>query len=288
MSKPIIFQSQNNIRVSNQIALIESLKDGPKSITNLAKEMSLSYTALVKIIDELSSNGLLYVTQDLSCKKRKNAKGRKPVLVSLNSKEGVVCAIDLSRRDISICLADLSNRIIVRDSLEDVAIITSKTLDRVVQKVKKLLALPEAEGLPLLSICISSPGKIDKTTGAYIYAPKIANAEQVNLPSFLKSHFGVDVYIYNDVNLGLVGEKSFGCIPKDAQDVLFAFCDMTSGSGLMLNGQLYEGFNGFAGEFAHYHSVDELSKKSRSGKLYTVGEIYLDIKESIEIGRAHV
>lgn len=284
----IVFQRQNNIRVSNQIFLIESLKDGPKAITSLANEMAISYTAVVKIITELIENGLVKVVPDPAEKvKRKNVKGRKPVLVELNKNEGVVCAIDLSRRDISLCLADVSNHIIVRGVIENVVIITQKVLERIVVQIKKLLADPLVQGLPLLSICISSPGKIDKETNNYIYAPKIENAEKVNLPNFFSAYFPVDVYVYNDVNLGCVGEKYFGCIPKDAKDVFFVFCDMTSGSGLILNGQLYEGFNGFAGEFSHFHAIDDYSKASHSGQVFTVGNIFADIQEQVQRNPDH-
>lgn len=281
-NNPIIFQRQNNIRVSNQIVLIESLKDGPKAITALANDMAISYTAAVKIIGELIDNGLVKAVPDPDSKvKRKNVKGRKPVLVELNSQEGVVCAIDLSRRDISLCLADLSNHILVRDTIENVVIITQRVLEKIAALIQKLLSNPLVKGMPLLSICISSPGKIDKETNNYLYAPKIENAQKVNLPKFFNQYFPVDVYVYNDVNLGCVGEKYFGCIPKDAKHVFFVFCDMTTGSGLILNGQLYEGFNGFAGEFSHCHAIDDCSKSSRSGRLFAVGDIYADIAEQV-------
>ena len=49
-----IYYEQNNIRVSNQLKIINELKDGPRSMTDLSVKLSLSFTAISKIVNELN------------------------------------------------------------------------------------------------------------------------------------------------------------------------------------------------------------------------------------------
>jgi predicted NBD/HSP70 family sugar kinase len=273
----IAWDNQNNIRVSNQIAVVEALKEGPKSCSELANSLGLSNTAIKKIVVELLNNKLISYDRSKDDTAPSKKKGRKPIPFCLNKNKGLVAAIDLSGRDMSLCLANLGNEILVRSFVKDVLYIDEKVLLRIVDCLRDMLNDKKVKGMSLLTICISSPGKIDKATGGYFYAPRIIDYKNINLPKFFSKYFNVDTYVYKDTNLGCVGEKRFGVIPNDAKNVYFAFVDITSGSSLIIDGKLYEGSNGFAGELSDYRPVDGPSKESRNGKFYTITEIFADI-----------
>ena len=59
MGKAAILQNQTNIRIYNQVRIIELFKEGPKSCSDLAKILNLSNTAVERIVDELASNNIV-------------------------------------------------------------------------------------------------------------------------------------------------------------------------------------------------------------------------------------
>lgn len=242
--------------------------------------MGLSFTSTSRIISEIYKSGLISMAgkQD----NPKGVRGRKADFVQLNQKAGVVCAIDLAGLDIRVALSDLSNRILVEGRIPHVRFIDETVLEQVVATIKTLLSSKEVAGIPLLCICISSQGKINKNTYDYYYVRRIKDYEKLNLKTFFQKYFPVDVYVYNDIHIGCVGEKMYGIVPKDAHNILFAFLDEAAGFALILDDRLYEGTHGFAGEAESYNPVDEISSDPHRCTFYAVSQIYLDVKKAVE------
>lgn len=274
------FQSPSNIRVANQLRLVSLLLDGPASISDLAKKMGVAFTSVVRIVNEVTKSGIATATQTI--KEPKGKRGPKPVYVKLNEEIGVICAIDMAGMDTVIALGDISNHIVVTDRIKNVDRINEDLLKEITLRIKKLLASPAVKGRPLLGICISCNGKIDKDTNAFYYVLRVDDYEHLNLRDYFRSCFNVDVNVFNDVHLGLVGEKMFGVIPNDSQDVLFAFLDEAVGFSLILNGDLYGGAHGFAGEAADIKPIDEFSKNKLVISFSDVQDIRSNIKKAIK------
>ncbi len=294
MNRPekVVFENQNNFRVLNQIRLVAELQKGPQSFTALAEKLSLSITAIAKIVKELCESGLSnLVSSDPYVPKKA---GRRPNYVALNMETGLIAAIDLSNRDISIALAELNHTILLQDVLEGQDLITRDSLQEIADKLRALLSSKEAAGRPLLGICISSPGKLDPE-GNYIFAHRIVDYEHMNLKRYFSDLFAVDVDVYHDVKLGCIGERVFGAIPKEARNIFFAYIDNEAGSSLFLNGHLYDGAHGLAGEVNDINPIDEISSASTQGTFATLEDIRADIKKQLKDvpshpfkGKAHI
>ena len=280
----IVFENQNNFRVLNQIRLVAELQKGPQTFANLAERLDLSITAIVKIVKELRRNGLVKLTSAGPSIQKKA--GRRPTFVSLDTSVGLVAAIDFSSRDLLIALSELNSKVLVQDVIEDQNIINADTIALVVEKLKGLLASKEAGGRPLVGICISSPGKMDPE-GNYIFVHRIEDYQHVNLKRSFSEIFHVDVDVYHDVNLGCVGERVFGSIPKEARNILFAYIDNEAGSSLFLNGRLYGGSHGLAGEVNDIKPIDEVSRSSNQGQFSTLEDIRNDIHEQLKNVPSH-
>lgn len=266
-----LLKNSNNLRVVNQLMVIDALRKKPQSCADMARSLSLSNVALKHITDELCAEGIIV---SYAVKNSGGARGRRPNLYSLNDKLGVLCAIDLSGRDLKVAVASVDGSIIVRDAVRNILLIDQKALSEVAALVQKLLLSPQVAGRKLLAICISTPGEFDRETFDFIYAPRIIDYRNVNLKRYFEKNFHVEVNIYHDVTLGLVGEKEFGAIPKNANHVYFVYLDYVGGSSLLLNGKVYEGARGHAGEPASYHSIDALSEEQYSGRFSTIYDVY--------------
>ncbi len=271
-----LFKTPSNLRVANQRSVMEAIRVRPSSCSELSESLGLSNPALKNITDELLKEGL--ILQFAPASEKKKSRGRAKTIYGINDGVGVFAAADLSGRDLSVCIGDANNRILARDEVKNVLLIDNDALEQVAAKIEGLLKSPAVNGKKLLGVCISSPGKIDQQTSFFIAAPRFVNYRQVNLKEFFESRLHVPVEVHNDIDMGLVGEARFGSIPKEARNVYFAFIDITSGSSLMIDGHMYRGSNGYAGEMPNINPVDEVSATCND-RFFTLTDLYLKIKE---------
>ncbi len=98
-----------------------------------------------------------------------------------------------------------------------------------------------------LGMCI--PGQVDLREQQVNYAPNLEwrNVELASIPS---PTWTWPCHFENDVKLGTYGEYTHGAA-KGARNVLGIFVGTGVGGGLIINGELYGGFNGNAGEIGH-------------------------------------
>jgi len=94
-----------------------------------------------------------------------------------------------------------------------------------------------------------APGPVDSKKGVVFNTPNLGFVDYP-LKSKLENSFNVPVYIANDVNAGLYGELHFGAA-KGMSNVLAISPGTGVGGAVIINGALYVGANGSAGEFGH-------------------------------------
>lgn len=98
-------------------------------------------------------------------------------------------------------------------------------------------------------IGIGAPGAVDPETGKVIFAPNLV-WEDVPLKKELEKHLGLPVFVENDGNICTLGvyETELQSKPRHMVGI---FLGTGIGAGLILNGQLFSGFNRTAGEIGH-------------------------------------
>jgi predicted NBD/HSP70 family sugar kinase len=91
--------------------------------------------------------------------------------------------------------------------------------------------------------------------GVLIFAPNL-HWHNVPLRDIFSASTGLKVFIENDANAAALAEHLFG-EAKDLRDFIFVFAGVGLGGGLFLNGQLYRGKGGYAGEIGHTSIIAE-------------------------------
>ena len=99
------------------------------------------------------------------------------------------------------------------------------------------------------AVSVGAPGPIDRSRGIVEEAPNLG-WRRVPLRSELRQLLRVPVFVENDVNVGLVGEHALGA-GRGAKNVVGIFIGTGIGGALILDGKLYEGSRGGAGEIGH-------------------------------------
>ena len=100
------------------------------------------------------------------------------------------------------------------------------------------------------AIGISSGGPLDSERGVIMSPPNLPGWDNVEISSMLEGHYGVKARLLNDANACAVAEWKFGA-GKGTKNMVFLTFGTGLGAGLILDGGLYNGTNGNAGEVGH-------------------------------------
>ncbi|OQA49631.1 MAG: N-acetylglucosamine repressor [Firmicutes bacterium ADurb.Bin300] len=103
-------------------------------------------------------------------------------------------------------------------------------------------------------IGISVPGLTDSEKGIWIFSP-FSGIKDLNLRERLGERYNIPIYAENDVNSCALAEKRFG-VCKDEQNFMWITISYGIGGSFVINGSLFKGTNGNAGEIGHI-VVDE-------------------------------
>lgn len=100
------------------------------------------------------------------------------------------------------------------------------------------------------SIGISCGGPLDTKRGLILSPPNLPGWDEIPIVDILKDRFKKDVFIENDANACAVAEWKFGA-GRGCNNMIFLTFGTGLGAGLILNGRLYRGASGMAGEVGH-------------------------------------
>ncbi len=134
----------------------------------------------------------------------------------------------------------------------------------IVESVFQVLEDGKVDLEQVRTIGVGCPGIIDSKEGTVISSPNIGFLKNYSLRQKLRKYFGVPVFLENDVNAGLYGEYQFGAA-KGYKHIVGIFLGTGIGGALILNGDLYHGAHGAAGEIGHT-LVDPLGPQCGCGK----------------------
>ncbi len=153
--------------------------------------------------------------------------------------------LDLGGTNLAAGLVDEEYRIVARESVPaDAARGARAVLGDMVALVKALRAQGEAT-----SIGIGVPGLADKAAGRITYT---CNLPLGNTPAveILRRETGLPVLLENDANAAALGEMLAGA-GRGCGNFLMLTLGTGIGGGIIVNGKIYEGKNGSAGEIGH-------------------------------------
>ncbi len=100
------------------------------------------------------------------------------------------------------------------------------------------------------AIGISCGGPLDCERGVILSPPNLPGWDRVEVVRLLEQHYGVPAYLQNDADACALAEWRFGA-GRGTKNMIFITFGTGFGSGLILNGRLYSGTNGNAGEAGH-------------------------------------
>jgi glucokinase len=157
-----------------------------------------------------------------------------------------IAGIDLGGTKIlSVCL-DPSDAVVGRDYRETLAI---EGPDAVIARMAES-ARAAADGRSLRAAGISTPGPVDLKRGLVTTPPNLPGWQDVALGYLIAQRLGVPAWIENDANAAALAEQRLGA-GEGSNHMLLVTIGTGVGGGLVLDGRLYHGASGGAGEIGH-------------------------------------
>jgi len=205
------------------------------STSQLAREMGIQSQSLLDKLRPLVKKGLLVLSD-----------GR--AQVGINPDYGRVAGIDLGGSHLHFALADFCGKILEESNRkirpEDGP---HKLIGEIVDGASSLTA---KAGGRLRALAIGVPSPVDAERGVVAFAYNLPGWKNIHLGRELEEKLRVPVFLENDANMAAIGEHWRG-VAQGVDNFVFIAIGTGTGSGVFVEGKLYRGHTGSAGEVYH-------------------------------------
>ena len=158
--------------------------------------------------------------------------------------------IDLGGTKILTAVANDNGEIIARVKLATETELGQERIKKnIFKSIYKVLEKTDIKIEKIKSIGIGSPGPLNVEKGI-IYESANLPIKNMEIVDLIEKETGINTYLQNDANTAALGEKVFGA-GKEADDLLYITISTGVGGGIIINGKIYYGHTGNAGEIGH-------------------------------------
>jgi predicted NBD/HSP70 family sugar kinase len=234
------------LRAINARTILEQIqRDGPVSRAQVARDIGLSKPTVSLGLTALLDAGLVREVGRSS-----GRPGPSAILYELNPLAGWVVGVDVGRRRVRAALADITGDVVARRD-EPAHASSARTLIGQVGAIAHGLAAEAGIGWDEVHhVTVGSPGVFEPVRGAVILAPNLPGWGRQGLLKRLRGELGDHIGVENDVNLAAEGQRWRG-LARDVRNFGFLSVGTGVGMGLVLDGRLYRGASGSAGEVGY-------------------------------------
>ncbi len=234
-----------SLRTNNLWALLSAIWDhGPISRFDLAQLTGLAPSSVTRLIRDLAELELI-----VEIGKGQSSGGRQPILIVPNPQAGLVVSLDLSGPHLLGGVFDAANNLIKMAEQPFNGLGPEAIRKQIVDIIHGLLGVPAARKRSLLGIGVSLPGVIDIRTGE-VRDSAILHLQNYPLRKILTAEFGLPVYVEHDASVAALAEHNYGA-GRGLESFIYILVSTGIGSGIFLNGEIFRGELGGAGEFGH-------------------------------------
>ena len=219
------------------------------TIPELAKELNLSIPTITKLVNEMVEDGIV---NDYG--KSDSKTGRKPSTYGLNPYSGYFLGIDIKSNHVNIGLCNFNGEIVRQDF--DIPFKETNPMDELNEICQISTDFIRTSGIDrskILNTCVNITGRVNPSTG---FSFSRFNFSETPITDIVSEKLQLPVCIENDTRAMTYGECLRGSLVSGEKNILYVNLGWGLGLGMVINGVVYEGKSGFAGEFGHISAFD--------------------------------
>ncbi len=281
----------SNERQKNILMILDHIAGKEEtSATDIVEATGLSLATISRGIAALKKARVVK-----SLGKEHTEMGRRPAILGINPGYGLLLHFFVGDGGIRAYMSDFCGKLLGSVEAEaDGDITPAEFSEKLARCTERLAAEHKLDASRILAAGVSVPGLVDEGAAVVRRIPNFVNFRNVNLKNYASSALDVPVIINNEARLSATG----GHIHDFPNMKNLVYIDFTRysgiGSGIIVNGALVDGRNGFAGEigdilvdihnFENGHSEDEGCLEAMAG----VGVLYGRLEKLLARGRANI
>jgi len=237
------------------VEILEILRRrGPVSRPEISKEIGVNVVTISHYIDDFVKRNIVQEREfDVS------EGGRRPLLVDINSQAGYVVGVGLNLMNMVGLLVDLKGNIITKTQIARPNASVKEIAECLLEVVREILRRSKEYMPNIRGIGVGIAGLINKETGSIHWPQKMDHYytyASVDLPlkSLMEKEFNLPTLIENDATSACFGEHWLD-LERGYKNVIYMFSGV--GCGIMINGEVYRGTSGYAGEVSIYNFKEQ-------------------------------
>lgn len=244
------------------------------SCADLSLKTGKSIPLTTKILNELIEEGYVAETGYAH-----STGGRRPLMFSLRPDVMYVVSIAMDQFVTRMVLMDMQNRYVTKVEKFELNLYKDKnSLSVLTEKIYSFIQNLSVNKEKIAGIGIAMPGFVDEKKGLnYSLLP----SGNQSIPEHIFKKVQLPVFIDNDSSLIALAELRFGAV-KHKKDAMVVNIGWGVGLGMIINGKMFKGHNGFAGEFSHIplFTNDKLCSCGKKGCLETETSLLIIIEKA--------
>src|SRR3954453_21073467 len=243
--------SLESLRRLNRLRVIHALRDeGLISRAEIARRTGLSRSTVSSLVSDLQADGLVVERPEPGLAHGAQG-GRPPILLSFDASAGAAVGVDFGHSHLRVAVSDLASTILAEHTRPlDTDHDAHEGLDMAAELVIETLADAGVARGTVIGAGMGLPGPIAQGDGTVGSSAILPGWIGMAAASEMQKRLDIPVMVDNDANLGALAEAAFGA-GRDAGDLVYLKVSSGIGAGLILNGRLYRGSGGMAGELGH-------------------------------------
>jgi N-acetylglucosamine repressor len=237
------------------VDILEILRKlGPISRPDISKEMGINVVTISNYIDEFIKHNLVFEKElDVS------EGGRRPTLLDLNPRAGYVIGVGLNLMNMVGLLVDLKGNIITKTQLPRPQTSVKEMTECLLEIIREILRRSKEFTPGIKGVGVGIAGLVNKTDGSIHWPQKMDHYytyASVDLPlkELIEKEFNMPTLIENDATSACFGEHWLD-LDRGYKNVVYMFSGV--GCGIMINGEIYTGSSGYAGEVSIYNFKEQ-------------------------------
>ena len=229
------------------------MENGSFTVSEIAIDSGYSTTTVAKYVSAMIKEGKIMESEKVSL----HTKGRKTVRYGILSDSFYFLGVDMRTFELTIGLMNFTGEKIRTEHFDDFRLDnTHDTLDLICERITGFIdSLDGISRERISAVNINIPGRVNSHTGTSATTFNFEDTAGIPLTDILEEKLEMKVYIENDTKAMAYGEYMAWASGKYS-NILYVNIGWGFGLGIIIDGKLYYGKDGYSGELGHVHMYE--------------------------------